>query len=427
MSVRDIHPRRSFGARYRPAIQPWFSQVLRRSDLARRTGGRLTNHQLDLLSGRGIITIADFLQSAFSGLKGDPMVETRNLLFSTCLIDSGGYQISTGAEPYSDAIRYDLLRYSEKFEAAPILDGPTSSVRNKRSILRTVRDCLEFTIENARFAINNRRPGKTRLLNVIQGLNRRQALEWFEAVKFLNDPRRFGDRALEDWAFAGATRLHFSIVLTLIVMMLDQSLILPGAYIHFLGTGHPEIACLLTALQEVLRETVDPDVLVSFDSATPFLMAGKWKRAYGDFRWGGRQLVLPGVDLPSDESFIGSREPWPTSGPFADRLTIGDLVVRKATSTSGTWDDVSGVLVAAHNVHALSTAISDATEKLQLPLSQALRFLPSSLIEHVEVIREILRAERPFTLIQRHQTLLDSRAHKSRDTKLIDPWKGIDR
>lgn len=426
MSARDIHPRRSFGARYRLAIQPWFSKTIRHSDVARRTGGRLSNDQLDLLSGNGLLTLSDFLQSAFSGLKGDPMVETRNLLFSTSIIDSGGYQISTGAEPYSDAIRYDLLRYSEKFEAAPILDGPTSSVGNKRSILRTVRDCLEFTIENARFAINNRRPRKARLINVIQGLNKRQALEWFEAVKFLNDPARFGDRALEDWAFAGATRLHFSIVLTLIIMMRDQGLILPGAYIHFLGTGHPEIACILTVLQECLREAIDPDILVSFDSATPFLMAGKWKQAYGDFRWGGRNLVLPKVDMPSDESFIGSREPWPTRSPFADRLTLGDVVVQKPSGTVGTWDDVSHALVAAHNIHALSTVISDATEKLRLPLGEALRFLPSSLIEHVEAVREILRAERPFTLIQRHQTLLDSRAHKSRHTKLIDPWKGID-
>jgi hypothetical protein len=414
------------GAYYRVAMQPWFSEALRRDHIATRTNGRLTNEDLNLLSGAGLMTTPYFLQSAHAGLKGDWMVESRDPTRSDYMADSGGFQVSTGVLKCDEATRYRLLRQCERGRVAPILDGPTSSIANENSFLNSVRECLTFTIDNARYAINNRIPGKVRLQNVIQGLNRTQALDWYQAVKFLNDRRVYGERALEDWAFAGATRLHFSIVLTLIVRMRDEGLILRDAMLHFLGTGHPALACVFTALQEGLRETIDDGIEISFDSATPFSNAGIYRKGYRDFVWNRRDLLLPDGKMPSGTEYVGSDAPWPMSGLFADRLTLGDLNRARAPDAKGTWDGISFALLAAHNVWAMSNAIELAIEKSLLPLGEALRFLPASLIQITEVVREILHAEHPMTVIQRHQLLLDSLAHKSRHTKLTEAWKGID-
>jgi hypothetical protein len=314
---------------------------------------------------------------------------------------------------------FELLRYCERFDAAPILDGPTGAVSNPNSILKSVRDCFDFTIRNGRYAISNRIPGKTRLQNVIQGLSFSQAIDWFDGVKPLNDRLRFGDHAIEDWAFAGATRTHLSLVLTLIVRMIDEGLILPGAFIHFLGLGSPEIGLALTAIQDGLRAVVDENILVSFDSATPFLLAGRYKRAVGSVVLDTNRLTLPYMRMPSHGAFVGSAHRLPISSPVADRLTIGDLC-HHATGRESTWDEVSHALVAAHNVWAQNYAIAEANRRLRLPLGEALAVLPARIIRLTEVIREILSSERPMTVIRQHQPLLDSLSHKSRGCQLVE-------
>lgn len=424
MTTRSNDPLYHDGARYRAALQPWYSDSLSKQDFATRTEGRIENKDLDLLSGTGLITLSDFLYSAHHGVKHrDQMIEGRDTARSSSLADSGGYQISTGAATYSETLLHDLLRYSENFDAAPILDGPTSAIFNDKSSLKSVEECFDFTVKNGEYAIQNRIPGKTRLLNVVQGLNFPQAISWYEGVKFLNDRSRFGERAIDDWAFAGVTRTHLSLVLTLIVMMRDEQLIQPGAFIHFLGLGSPELACAFTALQDGLRETVDGAILVSFDSATPFLMAGGHKKAAKKPILDTCKLSIPYTRLSTSSEHIGSSQPWPSYSPFADRLTMGDLCFH-ASGRKTTWDQVSLALVAAHNVWVQSFAIAEVNRRLRRPLGQALKELPARIIHITEAIREILASEKPMTLIRQQQTLLDSLSHKSRGTTLHeDDWR----
>lgn len=420
MVARTYQPPSHDGARYRAAIQPWYSQAIGRHDVSARTGHRLSAADLDLLNGGGLLTMDHFLQSAFCGIKSrDAMVSQRDQKLTSGLIDSGGYQISTGAEDCSEAIMYELLRYCEQFDAAPILDGPTSSIQNPKSKLKTARECFDFTLANGKYAISNRRPGHTRFLNVIQGLSPAQALEWYENIKFLNDPIRFGAYAIDDWAFAGATRTHFSIVLNLLVRMRDEKLIKPGAFLHFLGVGSPEIACALTAIQDALRTTVDENILVSCDTATPFLLAGRYKRALREPTRSQNGITVQAVPMPECRSFVGSHEPWPVSSPFADSLTLGDLNVRPA-GQGAVWDDLSHALLAAHNVWIQTEAVASAVNALRLPLRQARQHLPLLLIDLTDFIREVLVSERPMTLIRQQHMLLDSLAHKSRNTSLTD-------
>lgn len=425
MSVVPSAPLAHDGARYRPAMQPFYCELIVRDDVGARTNGRLTNADLDMLCGTGIVPSPHFLQSAPHGLRTRPcMISRRDQAVSNGLIDSGGYQISTGKLRYSEATHFSMLRYAEKFDAACILDAPTSAIGQPG--FRTYRDCLTFTHQNARYTIRNRIEGATHFLNVIQGRSREEACTWLDAVKSLNDPAKHGSRALEGWAYAGATRTHFSIVLDLLVRIRDEGLLRPDAYVHFLGLGSPAIACVLTAIQDGLRETVGRDILVSFDNATPFLLGGRYLHALIGPEFPRRSLGVGSIPMPSGPQHLGSDEPWPCSSPIADRLTLGDLNVRSRPGRKS-WDKFSQVLLTAHNTWVLSAAIAEANRSLRLDRGAALGRLPANVVEMADLAREILRSERPGTHIRQHKRLLDSLSSKSRNTRLIDDLDAIDR
>jgi hypothetical protein len=425
MSVVLNTPLAHDGARYRLALQPWYSEQIIRADLSARTSGRLSNSDLNLLSGSGLLTASSFLQSAPNGLSpGRCMVSERNTAMCDGFIDSGGYQILTGKLRYTEELHFEMLRYAQQFEAGCILDAPTSAIGKHG--FETFEDCLTFTRQNGEYTVRNRTPGATRFLNVIQGRSRDETVTWLNAVKSLNDPRRYGGRALEGWAFAGATRTHFSIVLELLVAIRDVGLLRDDARIHFLGLGQPELALILTAIQDALRATSGEAIAVSFDNATPFILAGKFKRALGAPTLTRRGLSVPTHDMPYGLAYVGSDLPWPCSSPFADKLTLGDLNVRGVGARSH-WDALSHVMLAAHNVWALSSAIAETNRRFRLARGDALGWLPSKLLELASIVREILRSEEPMKLISRHRALLDSLSHRSRNTTLIDAIAGDDR
>lgn len=419
------------GAQYRPAMQPWYSNFvcMGAAEPDRRFGrtqGRIAPEDLDLLSGDGLATIPSFLQSAPNGLGSRPCMVSCRSKRCNGLIDSGGYQISTSELKLTENLRYRMLRYSEQFEAACILDAPTSTIGRTGSGFYSMDDCLAFTVESGLYTIENRIPGRTRFLNVLQGRSPYELCEWLTVVKPLNDTKQFGERALEDWALAGATRLNFSLQLPALIELRDDGLIREGACIHVLGTGHPEVGCALTAVQDGLRETIDPAISVSFDSATPFLLAGKYKKAVGTPSLTRQKLYVPVMPMPNGNRYVGSDLPWPCKSPFADRLTLGDLSVH-LNDPKTAWDSYSHVLLAAHNVWILSSAIAEANRRLRLQGGDARSWLPRELVEMTEVIRAVLRSETPMRLVRQHAELLDRLSRKSRSTKLINDPEDDDR
>ena len=64
-----------------------------------------------------------------------------------------------------------------------------------RTGLKDPDDCLEKTIFNHKFFIDNRIPGKTKFLNTLHGANWETSEKWYQHVKEFNDPKVYGDRA----------------------------------------------------------------------------------------------------------------------------------------------------------------------------------------------------------------------------------------
>lgn len=216
------------GAQYCPAIQPNYARLVGDGSRKIRTGDRLTSAKLHLLNGQGIVTLPHFLYAA-PHLVNHPdllcMVSTRAVAAACGILDSGGYQIATGNLEPTESYLHSALRCSEEKEAAPVVDAPTSAIGKPGTIFHSCRQCLEFTIRNGLYYIRNRTPGRTKLLNVMQGRSRKEARVWRDAIKHLNDRELFGERALDGWAFAGATRLHLSITLEHLIVLRDERLL----------------------------------------------------------------------------------------------------------------------------------------------------------------------------------------------------------
>lgn len=117
-----------------------------------------------------------------------------NILF----MDSGGYQASQGSGKHGDmdwshvpsvnALCHKTLTHLEDSgNYAMILDLPTFVLGMNDNII-SHEQCLKQTMYNIEYFLAHREPGRTNLLNVLQGLEEKDTDEWYDAVKKFNKP-----------------------------------------------------------------------------------------------------------------------------------------------------------------------------------------------------------------------------------------------
>ena len=57
-----------------------------------------------------------------------------------------------------------------------------------------------------------------------------------------------------------------------LIVMRDEKLLDPGRdLIHYLGTSKLNWIGIFTAIQRNIRETINPNMMVTFDAASPFI------------------------------------------------------------------------------------------------------------------------------------------------------------
>ena len=136
----------------------------------------------------------------------DGMVVNRNRENTVLVGDSGGYQIGSGAwkldwsnfENGADwqKTRCGIMTWLEEYcDYSMTLDIPLWAYLPQyrdRTGLKSPDDCLEKTIFNHKFFIDNRIPGKTKFLNTLHGANWETSEKWYQHVKEFNDPKVYG-------------------------------------------------------------------------------------------------------------------------------------------------------------------------------------------------------------------------------------------
>ena len=301
----------------------------------------------------------------------DSMCVNRDRKFSTIVGDSGGYQIGRGVIKFdwkdfegnkANKVRSDILNWLElTSDWAMTLDVPTwaaDDLNSPKTGLTSFQDTLDGTIYNNKFFQKNRL-GQTKLLNVLQGDDWETAQIWYDAVK---------DFEFEGWAMGGINMCDMEVMLKRLIIMRDEKKLEGKDWMHVLGTSQLDWACYLTGVQRQVREHINPNFTISFDSASAFLSTANGlvytQNMFTPSRW---SFIMD--KAPDDKKLKGSNIPFPFQSAIGDRLTMGDVcwygegdLNKKYKEGKTAWDSFSYCLMMAHNVYNQIRAVQVAND-----------------------------------------------------------------
>lgn len=292
--------------------------------------------------------------NAKAAYDSEGMIHKRDRKNTVIIGDSGGFQVATGVLKWpweqgdmdektwiskKDDVRLKILRWLEDTaDYSQVLDFPTSSHmkfekdpvtgQSLHPGLRSFGDCLKGSLENYDFFIKNRREGMTKFMNALQGNNQEEGDIWWEAVK---------DLPFETWSFANVQASNMAINLRRLIVMRDGKYLDGRDWIHYLGTGKIRAACAITQIQRALRKHVNPELTLSFDAASPFVMTAKGQ-LYKDYDLKPSNLGYKSGPMVDDKTLKGSIIPYndylhQTLGSkyrsaIGDSVTVGDICVK---------------------------------------------------------------------------------------------------
>lgn len=366
----------------------------------------------------------------------DSMIQNRDRSKTFILGDSGGFQICKGVIkcdwPHfktDDSLRHTILNWLEHTsDYSMILDVPTSAadpLNSPRTGITTFDQCLDYTDFNTDWFVRNRK-GQTKYLNVMQGRSWAEAEHWYDSMK---------KHDLEGFAFGGETKTDINIVLRMLLKMRDEKQLEPGKrdLLHYLGNSKLEWAVVFTAIKRALRETVNPNIEVMYDCATPFISSAKGT-VYSQPYITAKRFNFMVETAFNDKTLHGSKIPFPWTSPIGSRLNAGDIchyapgmLNKNGKESMSSWDALTYVLFQSHNTYQHIETIQKANALVDMAVEcnktshrhwRKLKanskeevldpFVPRDVIYVVNFIRDLFRSEKPYELLEEAAPLLAS-------------------
>lgn len=430
----DLTPRWKDFAVYLPAIQSWYSQHVytdKKRDKNRPFPNGITLRDLDYLNPKSKLWHYGYgLYSA--GLFSDDRpracsVAKRDKSCTTILGDSGGYQIGIGTFPGTQHIKgvknpSDVVQawtecsnvmsrvinwLESNSDYAMTVDMPLWALESPQSTspfkVCSEEQMLEMTLMNLKF-IKRYSFGKTKWLNVLQGTNPQNTLRWWDAVK----KYRFGG-----WALAGTAgwRGGLDSVLHNILMMRDEDAFADGQdWLHVLGVSQPTWAVLLTAIQRELRK-VNSKLTVSYDSASPFQMVGKYHDTvrYPKLTTDLKSWVMSASEVQTNSVYANTNGKFhfPFSSPLGEIMTLDHINVNGGAYQGKPTDHISWLLMINHTLYVYVRAFLEANELVFLDRIQAQNCAPKEILEVVDFIEHVFSVENWKPVIKKNKPMLD--------------------
>jgi hypothetical protein len=365
-----------------------------------------------------------------TGAKHDPRVRLIN--------DSGGFQIQQGTIPFQFPQTVDrMLRWMERTATyAMVLDFPLATVASGGMQVHVERleaqgipisqmavqlgfdtgflACLVQTGLNNQYFMAHRTPGKTQILNIIQGRNERESKYWFDQMT---------QYSFDGWTFAGKHHSHLSMTLRRLIEMRDLGILRPGMWLHFLGVSTLRVGFALSLLQRALREHTDAtDIQLSFDSGSPVdTMLNGYEAVTGlDLsrdRWSFYQQPTRLKSLQGNtDRLLSLGNVWKQQGEnrhtvatsLGAFLTIGDLAADQFPGmTPEATRHLQMVLLIHHNTQAYFEAFRTTYRRLD---KHASLDLPDEVQWLQILLREVFTSETPIDFINSAERELDALA-----------------
>lgn len=342
-----------------------------------------------------------------------------------CLFgDSAGFQIGNGslgglkgvtkrmagdaacaAWRQSPKVREWIVGYLETYtNYAMTIDMPlwaTTSVGKDSPFHNCTQEQLtQLTVENLEY-IDARRQGRTKWLNVIQGLDAAGMIKWWNAVKWF-------DCAGYAYSVESAKTTGLRGVLEPLLVMRDEGAFDKGHdWLHMLGSSSVPWAVMYTAVQRGIRGSANSKLRVSFDSSSPFQQACIPELNTKSPRFG---INLKGwgfgnESAPQSHLHVGSDKPLPFSSPLADMLTLGDLNVNSDQYAANHFDQLSHLYLMNHNIWVYLTGFQSAND---LAFASDCSQVPLVLAQCIDAIEEAFKVKDWRKFLQQEQKLLDN-------------------
>lgn len=366
-----LHQRGNDYARFLPAVNDSYAKWVTRK-LGSLPPGRLPSGieppDLDFLNKHSKLWNYDgaLYTGAFGVFDRAPtMFSVRERPATKVLGDSGGFSLISGSIGMAmPSFRAAVLKWQEQFcDVGIILDIPTRSLNVPASGYTRFDDCMNDTIDNIKFALSNRSSSALRLLNVAQGRNHAEARIWIKNVL----PYKF-----EGLAIAGHTRLDFWFWIKEFRRMIDQKDFDHITYIHFLGTGEPGVAVILTALKRALRKHLGRDIEISFDSSRAFHIAQANKQVSTGLALSQANKVaaadsfsLRSCYLPRNGGEVDLTAPFPFSSPLRDICLVGHFMPR-SDPYQPAFDTAGLQMLSNHEAYVELTSIYQANRLVDM-------------------------------------------------------------
>ena len=408
---------------YVPSVTPFYAIYIHAQKWRRALPKGLTTADLNFLDpDNKLFRISHVMSSAGQALNQsqDCIITKRDRKNTIVIGDSGGYQIARNPKLIrNNNDRLNVLRWLESnADYAMTLDVPTGPVLGGNYFYKSVQDCLFATEYNLKFFQNNRQSDKVCFLNVLQGNTLEEADVWYDTVKKYQ---------FEGWAFAGVLRHNYYNLCRRILIMRNEGQIQDKKWIHVLGTNELETAVLLTALQRSINTYINPNLRFSYDTSSPFRNIG-WGNVYGMPRFDTKQMTIPTHKVLAGSQYFESPVRWPWPSPLGDKLAMGDVCRREATSRRGNLDDQSNVYLVHHNLAALCYSVAAANRAFDASNLSGSHSIAKTVGESVAAIDEImstcnfavLERYRPLFAKLRHGQMLAHSDDEQRDLDQID-------
>jgi hypothetical protein len=357
-------------------------------------------------------------------LSSEGMIHKRDRKNTFLLADSGGFQIGKGRWkgkwndpkcPIADKRREQLLVWlCNVADYSMILDIPswtfTDPVVAAKVGIYNFEDAISGTKFNNDYFIANKE-NDTKFMNVLQGNTHEEVRYWYNEVK---------DYPFSGWAFGGQVARDLKIMLEIFVRLKYDGLLEQGErdWVHILGVSRVHWGIALTKIQRVLRETHNPNLTISLDSASPFLStvnAGLYTGLRMNDRTRWNLITERAID---DKQYLGSKANLADMydnflrNPVSDHLTMGDICVKDVPNKPSSWDVQSYVLLMANNVWQQINAIQEGNRSADNGFYST--FLINERFERVtfdDVVEQIFAAptkEKSLAVIEKHARFLSS-------------------
>lgn len=282
----------------------------------------------------------------------------------------------------------------------------------------TTDELIQLTLENLDY-IKANRIGKTKWLNVIQGTNAEDSIKWWNAVKSFN---------FDGWAMAGSVgwrgikedkkhgvdgKMGILTLLEMLLIMRDEGAFEPGKdLIHMLGVSQPVWAVLFTAMQRSIRKHCNPALRISYDSASPFQLGGRYQRVARYAKFGRRldtwTLSAHVGPVNSDYSKHSPELQFPFQSPVGDYFKLSHLNVTPAQGSKAYFDTVSSHILTNHNLYVYVRSLLEANELIAMRPSEADCAVPKPLIDSYALIEDLFGETNWKRILKKESPLLES-------------------